>query len=75
MDAIDSLKNIKTGETSSFNVDAWIQKCYDAMNDDFNTPILIANLFSFGYNHNPGPCNNGYFIAPDEVFKKSELPL
>ena len=45
MDAIDLLDKIKPSETSSFNVEAWKQKCYDAMNDDFNTPILIANLF------------------------------
>ena len=24
---------------------SWKQSCYDAMNDDFNTPILIAHLF------------------------------
>src|SRR5690606_9987841 len=23
----------------------WRQECYEAMNDDFNTPILIAHLF------------------------------
>jgi cysteinyl-tRNA synthetase len=26
-------------------VKEWKQKCYNAMNDDFNTPILIAHLF------------------------------
>ena len=26
-------------------MEAWRQKCYDAMNDDINTPILIAHLF------------------------------
>ena len=24
----------------------WKSNCYTAMNDDFNTPILIAELFS-----------------------------
>ena len=28
------------------DVTNWQQRCYDAMNDDFNTPILIAELFS-----------------------------
>lgn len=28
-----------------FNVDTWIDKCYDALNDDFNSPILISHLF------------------------------
>jgi len=45
MEAIDTLENLEIGSTSNFDVAAWKQKCYDAMNDDFNTPILIANLF------------------------------
>jgi cysteinyl-tRNA synthetase len=45
MDAINLIDNLKTGKSSSFDVTAWKQKCYDAMNDDFNTPILIAHLF------------------------------
>ena len=45
MDAIDLLDSLKPSETSSFDVKSWKQKCYDAMNDDFNTPILIAKLF------------------------------
>ncbi|MDG1527916.1 MAG: cysteine--tRNA ligase [Polaribacter sp.] len=45
MDAVNSLQNIQTSKTSSVDVSAWKQQCYDAMNDDFNTPILIAHLF------------------------------
>ena len=45
MEALDNLVNLKTGTKSDFDVAAWKQKCYDAMNDDFNTPILIAHLF------------------------------
>ena len=45
MDAIKILKNLEPTENSDFNVAEWKQKCYDAMNDDFNTPILIAQLF------------------------------
>jgi len=45
MNAVDDLQNLKTSNTSSFGVKAWKQACYNAMNDDFNTPILIANLF------------------------------
>lgn len=45
MDAINLIDDLKTGDSSSFNVSEWKQKCYDAMNDDFNTPILIATLF------------------------------
>ena len=45
MEALSILKELKASKESSFDVQAWKQKCYDAMNDDFNTPILIANLF------------------------------
>ena len=45
MDAINLIEDLKTSDSSSFNVSEWKQKCYDAMNDDFNTPILIATLF------------------------------
>ena len=45
MDAISLIDSLKSSSTSTFNVSEWNQKCYDAMNDDFNTPILIANLF------------------------------
>ena len=45
MDAIDSMEKLTTSSSSSFNVEEWKQKGYDAMNDDFNTPMLTANLF------------------------------
>lgn len=45
MEAMGSLERLETGDKSDFDVAAWKQKCYDAMNDDFNTPILIAHLF------------------------------
>lgn len=45
MESINNLEKLPTGASSSFDVPAWVQKGYDAMNDDFNTPILIANLF------------------------------
>ena len=31
--------------SSSFDLKEWKQKCYDALNDDFNSPILISHLF------------------------------
>ncbi|GFD92308.1 cysteine--tRNA ligase [Tenacibaculum mesophilum] len=45
MEAVDFLDKIEAGSSSSFDVQKWRQDCYDAMNDDFNTPILIAHLF------------------------------
>jgi len=46
MEAINSLSKIEAGDTSGFDVKAWSKNCYTALNDDFNTPILIAELFS-----------------------------
>jgi len=45
MEAINSIDGLDTGKQTQFDVDAWKKSCYDAMNDDFNTPILIAKLF------------------------------
>ena len=45
MDAYHLLDELKPAESSSFDVPQWKQRCYDAMNDDFNSPILIAHLF------------------------------
>ncbi len=45
MEALSSVDKIEVFKESSIDIQAWKQKCYDAMNDDFNTPVLIANLF------------------------------
>lgn len=45
MNSVKLLDELKVSDTTSFNLTAWKQSCYDAMNDDFNTPILIAQLF------------------------------
>lgn len=45
MAAILVLDKIKVGENSTIHVDAFEKKCYTAMNDDLNSPILISHLF------------------------------
>lgn len=47
MEAIKILNAVTLSEVeaSSFNLNAWKEKCYEALNDDFNSPILIAHLF------------------------------
>lgn len=46
LEALQNLAEIEPQEgPSHFNIDVWEKKCYQAMNDDFNTPILIAHLF------------------------------
>ena len=47
MEAIDALDKITPSATTSegINVKELRAKCYEAMNDDLNTPIVIAQLF------------------------------
>lgn len=45
MEGINALKDLPTSDQSSIKVDVLIESFYSAMNDDFNTPILIAKLF------------------------------
>ncbi|RKS45021.1 cysteinyl-tRNA synthetase [Gillisia mitskevichiae] len=45
MDAYRNSSLLPVSESSTFSVKEWKQRCYDAMNDDFNSPILIATLF------------------------------
>ena len=46
MDAINILEGLKDfSDNSDFNSKEWVNNCYKAMNDDFNTQILIANIF------------------------------
>jgi len=46
MEAITNLDKIQgSKETKDFDLQNWVNKCYSAMNDDFNSPILISYLF------------------------------
>jgi cysteinyl-tRNA synthetase len=45
IEAVSKLSQIDAGKDTSIDLTSWKQSCYDAMNDDFNSPILIAHLF------------------------------
>ena len=45
MTAKNILQELKPNNNSDYDVKELKQNCYNAMNDDFNTPILIAHLF------------------------------
>ncbi len=45
MNGLKTLEGLKTSENSSESVEDKIKDFYIAMNDDFNTPVLIAHLF------------------------------
>ncbi len=43
--AIETIDKISPSGKSSVNINELVQNCYDAMNDDFSSSILIAHLF------------------------------
>ena len=45
MEAVNTLESIEASDSSDFAIAPWVDSCYAAMNDDFNSPILIAQLF------------------------------
>ena len=46
MEAVKTAKGLKATEgAASLDIQKIVDACYDAMNDDFNSPIVIANLF------------------------------
>ncbi|MGL5262499.1 MAG: DALR domain-containing protein, partial [Bacteroides sp.] len=45
MDAVDSLDHIQVSKVSDVDVKGLKEKCFEAMNDDLNTPIVISHLF------------------------------
>lgn len=45
MDAVRGLDNIVPAATSTVAVKPLREKCYEAMNDDLNSPVVIAHLF------------------------------
>jgi cysteinyl-tRNA synthetase len=45
MQGMDLVNSLPAAKESSLDISRWVAGCYKAMNDDFNSPILIAHLF------------------------------
>ena len=45
LDASKNIANIPVSETTTIEVKTLRKKCYDAMNDDLNTPMVLSHLF------------------------------
>ncbi len=43
--AWSKLQGLKASGNGDFDLQAWIDKCYQSLSDNFNSPILIAHLF------------------------------
>lgn len=45
IEGLKTLQKLKESDHSSFDINETLKACYNAMNDDFNTPKLIAVLY------------------------------
>jgi cysteinyl-tRNA synthetase len=72
MKAYALIDQLKPGVKSDSNIDQLRQSCYDAMNDDFNSPIVIANLFE-GVRIINSVHNNLESLTAEDIAKLKEL--
>ncbi len=64
---IKNISKLKTSKsTSGFDISKWEKSCYKAMNDDFNTPLLIAELF------NAIHYSNSVLMGKEKISKKDQ---
>ena len=45
MNAFALLEDLKASASTEIEINPLLNRCYEAMNDDFNSPVLIAELF------------------------------
>jgi cysteinyl-tRNA synthetase len=45
MNAFGLINNLKASQVSEVEIAPLLERCYAAMNDDFNSPVLVAELF------------------------------
>jgi cysteinyl-tRNA synthetase len=45
MKAIESLNKLKPSDQSTFDINKLKEKCYEALDDDLNSPVLLSHLF------------------------------
>ena len=45
MKGIETLKKLKASDKSTVDINELRRKCYEAMDDDLNTPVLLSHLF------------------------------
>lgn len=71
MKSVETLPELEGGKVSTLDIAAWRDSCYEAMNDDFNTPILISHLFEGVRFITLLKDKSGSLIATDlDLFKK-----
>ena len=66
-------KLVAENETKGFDLNLWSDKCYQAMNDDFNSPVLIAQLFDAVKFINSVQNGSATISAKDLAFLKDRM--
>ena len=83
---IDRLNNVKVSKTNNDeilnSIKAWEKRCYYCLDDDFNTPMLIAEIFNSSKlinkieaNGNCGDREREYFLNLFDSFLNKILGL
>ena len=73
-DGINLLDKLVPGnETNGFDLTLWTEKCYQAMNDDFNSPLLIAQLFDVVKFINSVENGSATITSKDLAFLKDKM--
>ena len=66
-------KLVAANESKGFDLKLWTDKCYQAMNDDFNSPLLIAQLFDAVKFINSVQNGSATIAAKDLAFLKDKM--
>ncbi len=69
------LDTLKPSASSSENIEAWVNRCYEAMNNDFNSPMVIAELFEASRIVNAVKDGHATLTAEDAERLKSNFSL
>ena len=75
MEAVNALEKIKPAAASNVDVQSLRDKCFEAINDDLNTPIVIANLFDGAKMINNLVAGNNTISADDLQLLKDTFHL
>ena len=65
MEAYNAIDRIQPSADSSVNVSGFKTKCYEAMDDDLNTPIVISHLFDAAKIINQAADGHAHLTAAD----------
>ena len=68
-------KLVAANETKGFDLKLWSDKSYQAMNDDFNSPLLIAQLFDAVKFINSVQNGSASISAKDLAFLKDKMKV